>query len=80
MSETLEDALSLAYEKNPVIEGERSLLKSLDEDVSSASSRFFPSIGISTSYGHEPLVQFRQYVIRLEVVDVVQSLSGTVGK
>ena len=49
ISETLEEALTLAYEKNPVIKGERSSLRSLDEDVSSASSRFFPSLSISTS-------------------------------
>ena len=55
ISETLEEALTLAYEKNPIIKGERSSLRSLDEDVSSASSRFFPSLSISTSYGESSL-------------------------
>ena len=55
ISETLEEALTFAYEKNPVINGERSSLRSLDEDVSSASSRFFPSLSISTSYGESSL-------------------------
>ena len=80
MSETLEDALSLAYEKNPVIEGERSLLKSLDEDVSSASSRFFPSIGISTSYGESSLnygeideIKLQPRVSKIEVKQILFS-------
>ena len=80
MSETLEDALSLAYEKNPVIEGERSLLKSLDEDVSSASSRFFPSIGISKSYGESSLnygeideIKLQPQVSKIEVKQILFS-------
>ena len=80
MSETLEEALSLAYKKNPVIEGERSLLKSLDEDVSSASSRFFPSIGISTSYGESSLnygeadeIKLQPQVSKIEVKQILFS-------
>jgi TolC family type I secretion outer membrane protein len=52
---SLEQALTLAYKNNPVIEGERSSLRSLDEDVSSASSKFLPRISISTSYGESSL-------------------------
>ena len=80
MSETLEEALSLAYKKNPVIEGERSLLKSLDENVSSASSRFFPSIGISTSYGESSLnygeadeIKLQPQVSKIEVKQILFS-------
>ena len=65
-SETLEQALSLAYKNNPIIEGERSFLRSLDEDVSSASSRFFPIISISTSYGESSLNYGNDNEIKLQ--------------
>lgn len=65
-SETLEQALSLAYKNNPIIEGERSFLRSLDEDVSSASSRFFPRISISTSYGESSLNYGNDNEIKLQ--------------
>ena len=55
LASSLEQALTLAYKNNPVIEGERSSLRSLDEDVSSASSKFLPRISISTSYGESSL-------------------------
>ena len=65
-SETLEQALSLAYKNNPIIEGERSFLRSLDEDVSSASSRFFPRISVSTSYGESSLNYGNDNEIKLQ--------------
>ena len=65
-SETLEQALSLAYKNNPVIKGERSFLRSLDEDVSSASSRFFPRISVSTSYGESSLNYGNDNEIKLQ--------------
>ena len=65
-SETLEQALSLAYKNNPIIEGERSFLRSLDEDVSSDSSRFFPRISISTSYGESSLNYGNDNEIKLQ--------------
>ena len=54
-ADTLEDALSLAYLNSPVIKAERSNLRSLDEMVSSASSMFYPSISISSSYGESSI-------------------------
>jgi len=65
-SETLEQALSFAYKNNPVIKGERSFLRSLDEDVSSASSRFFPRISVSTSYGESSLNYGNDNEIKLQ--------------
>ena len=43
-SENLEEALSNAYVSNPIINSKRAELRSLDEDVSAATSRFFPNI------------------------------------
>ena len=63
---SLEQALTLAYKNNPVIEGERSSLRSLDEDVSSASSKFLPRISISTSYGESSLNYGEANEIKLE--------------
>ena len=63
---SLEQALTLAYKNNPVIEGERSSLRSLDEDVSSASSKFLPSVSISTSYGESSLNYGEANEIKLE--------------
>ena len=65
-SETLEQALSLAYKNNPIINGERSFLRSLDEDVASASSRFFPRISVSTSYGESSLNYGNDNEIKLQ--------------
>tara|TARA_B100001057_G_scaffold490914_1_gene580091 strand:+ start:193 stop:1545 length:1353 start_codon:yes stop_codon:yes gene_type:complete len=48
---TLEDALSLAYKKNPSIQAKRSDLRSIDELVSMSSSEFYPKIRIIGSYG-----------------------------
>ena len=55
IADNLEEALSLAYSNNPTIKAERSNLRSLDEMVSSASSRFYPSINISSSYGESSI-------------------------
>ena len=63
---SLEQALTLAYKNNPVIEGERSSLRSLDEEVSSASSKFLPSVSISTSYGESSLNYGEANEIKLE--------------
>ena len=63
---SLEQALTLAYKNNPVIEGERSSLRSLDEDVSSASSKFLPRVSISTSYGESSLNYGEANEIKLE--------------
>ena len=66
LASSLEQALTLAYKNNPVIEGERSSLRSLDEDVSSASSKFLPRISISTSYGESSLNYGEANEIKLE--------------
>ena len=54
-SENLEEALSNAYVSNPIINSKRAELRSLDEDVSAATSRFFPSIEISGNYSETNL-------------------------
>ena len=53
-AETLSSALSNAYLSNPIINSKRAELRSLDENVSAATSQFFPSIeAIGTvSYTH----------------------------
>ena len=48
---TLEEALSLAYKKNPSIQAKRADLRSNDELVSMSSSEFYPKIRIIGSYG-----------------------------
>ena len=49
-SDTLSMALSHAYTNNPIINSKRAELRSLDENVSAASSQFFPSIEVMGSY------------------------------
>jgi len=51
LSNTLEEALSLAYKKNPSILAKRANLRSNDELVSISSSEFYPKIRIIGSYG-----------------------------
>tara|TARA_B100001989_G_scaffold213945_1_gene164054 strand:- start:388 stop:1737 length:1350 start_codon:yes stop_codon:yes gene_type:complete len=48
---SLEEALSLAYKKNPSIQAKRANLRSIDELVSISSSEFYPKIRIIGSYG-----------------------------
>ena len=48
---SLEEALSLAYKKNPSIQAKRANLRSNDELVSISSSEFYPKIRIIGSYG-----------------------------
>ena len=48
---SLEEALSLAYKKNPSIQAKRAELRSNDELVSLSSSEFFPKIRFIGSYG-----------------------------
>ena len=48
---TLEEALSLAYKKNPSIQAKRANLRSNDELVSISTSEFYPKIRIIGSYG-----------------------------
>ena len=50
-SNTLEEALSLAYKKNPSIQAKRADLRSKDELVSLSTSEFYPKIRIIGSYG-----------------------------
>ena len=54
-SETLTSALSHAYTNNPIINSKRAELRSLDENVSAASSQFFPSIEVMGSYSENSL-------------------------
>ena len=51
LSSTLEEALSLAYKKNPLIQAKRADLRSNDELVSMSSSEFYPRIRVIGSYG-----------------------------
>lgn len=51
LSNTLEEALSLAYKKNPSIQAKRANLRSNDELVSISTSEFYPKIRIIGSYG-----------------------------
>ena len=50
-AKSLEEALSLAYKKNPSIQAKRAELRSNDELVSLSSSEFFPKIRFIGSYG-----------------------------
>ena len=54
-AETLSSALSNAYINNPIINSKRAELRSLDENVSAASSQFFPSIEVVGSYSENTL-------------------------
>ena len=54
-AETLSSALSKAYINNPIINSKRAELRSLDENVSAASSQFFPSIEVVGSYSENTL-------------------------
>ena len=54
-SETLESALSKAYTNNPLINSKRAELRSLDENVSAATSQFFPRIEVIGSYSENNL-------------------------
>jgi len=54
-SENLEEALSNAYVSNPIINSKRAELRSFDEDVSAATSRFFPNIEVIGSYSETNL-------------------------
>lgn len=54
-ADVLVDALSHAYTSNPIINSKRAELRSLDENVSAASSKFFPSVEILGSYGENNL-------------------------
>ena len=55
IAETLSSALSKAYVNNPIINSKRAELRSLDENVSAASSQFFPSIEVIGSYSENTL-------------------------
>ena len=59
LSNTLEEALSLAYKKNPLIQAKRADLRSDDELVSMSSSEFYPKIRIIGSYG-ETVVNYNE--------------------
>ena len=48
---TLADALSVAYETNPQLTGERAKLRSTDENVPAALAGWRPTIAVSGSYG-----------------------------
>lgn len=50
---TLKDALALAYETNPQLEGARAGVRAVDENVAEANSGWRPTIAASTSYGVE---------------------------
>ena len=54
-AETLSSALSNAYLSNPIINSKRAELRSLDENVSAATSQFFPSIEAIGSYSENTL-------------------------
>ena len=54
-AETLSSALSNAYISNPIINSKRAELRSLDENVSAATSQFFPSIEAIGSYSENTL-------------------------
>ena len=54
-AETLSSALSNAYLNNPVINSKRAELRSLDENVSAATSQFFPSIEVIGTYSENTL-------------------------
>ena len=49
---TLADALSVAYETNPQLTGERAHLRSTDENVPAALAGWRPTIAVSGSYGY----------------------------
>lgn len=50
---TLRDALALAYETNPQLEGARAGARAVDENVAEANAGWRPTITASTSYGVE---------------------------
>ena len=54
-AESLSSALSNAYLNNPVINSKRAELRSLDENVSAATSQFFPSIEVIGNYSENTL-------------------------
>ena len=54
-AESLSSALSNAYLNNPVINSKRAELRSLDENVSAATSQFFPSIEVIGTYSENTL-------------------------
>jgi len=54
-ADTLTSSLSNAYLNNPIINSKRAELRSLDENVSAATSQFFPSIEVIGSYSENTL-------------------------
>ena len=54
-ADTLISSLSNAYLNNPIINSKRAELRSLDENVSAATSKFFASIEVIGSYSENTL-------------------------
>ena len=50
-AETLEEAMVMAYQTNPGIEGQRAQLRAIDEHVSQAEGGWRPSVNAVTSVG-----------------------------
>ena len=77
---SLEEALSLAYKKNPSIQAKRAELRSNDELVSLSSSEFFPKIRFIGSYGELVTnykevdeIRLRPNVIKIEAEQIIFS-------
>ena len=80
LGNTLEEALSLAYKKNPSIQAKRAELRSNDELVSISSSEFFPKIRFIGSYGEsvtnykeEDEIRLRPNVAKIEAEQIIFS-------
>ena len=80
LGNTLEEALSLAYKKNPSIQAKRAELRSNDELVSISSSEFFPKIRFIGSYGQSVTnykevdeIRLRPNVAKIEAEQIIFS-------
>ena len=80
LGNTLEEALSLAYKKNPSIQAKRAELRSNDELVSISSSEFFPKIRFIGSYGESVTnykeadeIRLRPNVAKIEAEQIIFS-------
>ena len=80
LSNTLEEALSLAYKKNPSIQAKRANLRSNDELVSISTSEFYPKIRIIGSYGETVTnynetdeIKLKPSVVKVEAEQVIFS-------
>src|SRR5580704_1089805 len=52
-AEGLGDAVALAYETNPTLQGERSQLRAIDEEYPQAEAGLRPTLNVTASYNYE---------------------------